>query len=74
MNATVLKNIDSALTSPPESLDPVLANQLLQNVSVQFVSVVTLNDHTWPLKDTGDKTPILFAQPVFGYPRRFERK
>ena len=74
VNATVLKNIESALTSPPESLDPVLANQLLQNVSVQFVSVVTLNDHTWPLKDTGDKTPILFAQPVFGYPRRFERK
>jgi hypothetical protein len=72
VNAAVLSNIESALTSPPENLSSELAATLLGLISTQFTSVTILNNYTWPLKDTTDGTLILFAQPVFGFPRRFD--
>jgi hypothetical protein len=74
VNAAVLSNIESALTSPPENLNSDLAATLLGLISTQFTSVMILNNYTWPLKDTTDDTLILFAQPVFGFPRRFDKK
>jgi hypothetical protein len=71
MNATILSNIESALESPPVNLPSALAESFLNVVSTQFTSVNILNDYTWPLKDDSDETPILFAQPAFGFPRTF---
>jgi hypothetical protein len=70
-NKIVSGTITKAFERPPLNLDAAVTQKLLENVSIQFISMSLPNSHTWALSDTTDKTIVIVPQLALGYPRTF---
>jgi hypothetical protein len=68
-NQAVTNEIMANLEGPPIGLSPALAMDLINAVSIQFITLTFDNNYSWPLSNTTDQTVVVSPALAFGYPR-----
>lgn len=68
-NQAVTNEIMTNLEGPPIGLPQALAMELINRVSIQFVTLAFDNNYSWPLSNTTDETVVVSPALAFGYPR-----
>lgn len=70
-NQLVSGTITKSFEGPPLKLSPAVTQKLLDNVSIQFVTMALPNKHTWALSNQADETIVVVPQLTLGFPRGF---
>jgi hypothetical protein len=68
-NRLVSGAIAKAFEGPPLNLSSTVTQKLLDNVSIQFVTMTLPKKYTWPLSNQPDGTVVVVPQLALGYPR-----
>lgn len=70
-NQLVAGTLTKAFEGPPLNLSATITQKLLENVSIQFVTMSLPNKHTWALSNQSDGTIVVVPQLTIGFPRAF---
>jgi len=70
-NQIVSGTITRAIEGAPLNRSSTISRKLLDNVSIQFVTMSLSDKHTWTLSDETDKTNMIVPQLTLGFRRGF---
>jgi hypothetical protein len=68
-NKLVSGALAKAFEGPPLNLSSTVTQKVLDNVSIQFVTMSLPKKYTWPLSNQSDKTVVVVPTLALGYPR-----